>query len=361
MLDLVVVGTVSDMVPLRDENRVLVRYGLPVLAHTSRLGLRALLRRAGLDHTAVTTADIGYRVGPRLNAAGRLDHALVGCRLLMTSDSAEAEELADALEQKNGERQQVTAAVVEAARRRIGPHPAERAILVDDATWPAGVIGLVAGRLAEHYCRPVFVVERMEGESRGSARSIPGFNVIEALTACRDLLTKFGGHAQAAGFSLQPGNIEPLRARLAALAAQTLRDEDLAPSIQLDAEVGGRDFGSQELQTLHEQLEMLEPFGIGNQPPVLMWRNLRVGDCRVVGEHHLRFNFVTPRGTVAAIAFGRADDLGVLARGTLVDAVFSLQYNDWNGYAVIELRIKDLALKGDVGRGLDHAAHASPF
>ncbi len=359
VLDLVVVGTVADMVPLRDENRVLVRYGLPALSHTSRLGLRALLRRAGLEHTAVTTADIGYRVGPRLNAAGRLDHALVGCRLLMTVDSAEAEELADALERKNGERQQVTAAVVEAARQRIGAHPAERALLVDDADWPSGVIGLVAGRLAEQYCRPVFVVERSAGESRGSARSVPGFNVIEALTHCRDLLTKFGGHAQAAGFSLEPENIAPLRARLAALAAEALREEDLVPSIQLDAEVGGRDFGAPELQGLYEQLEMLEPFGIGNQPPVLMWRNLRVADCRVVGEHHLRFNFATPRGPVSAIAFGRADDLGVLARGTSVDAVFSLQYNDWNGYSVVELRIKDVAFKGDVARGIDHAAHAS--
>lgn len=360
VLDLVVIGTVSDMVPLRGENRVLARYGLPALTHTSRPGLRALLQRAGLDHANVSAADIGFRLGPRLNAAGRLDHAMVGCELLLTQDHARADELAGILDQKNGERQQLTNAVLEEARGRIGPHPTERALVVDDPGWPGGVIGLVAGRLAEEYCRPVLIVERSEVESRGSARSIAGFNIIEALERCSDLLTKFGGHAQAAGFSLRSELIPALRARMAALAAEYLREEDLVPTIQLDAEIGGRGFGAAELLALQEQMSALEPFGIGNQPPVLMWRNLRVADCRVVGGKHLRFSLTTPDGSVGAIAFGRADDLGVLPRGSAIDAVFNLQYNDWNGYSVVELRVKDVALKGDVARGIDHAPQASP-
>jgi len=365
VLDLVVVGTVSDMVPLRGENRVLVRYGLPVLSHTTRVGLQALLRRAGLEHANLTTAEIGFRVGPRLNAAGRIDHASAGCRLLMTRDPAEAEELAAALEDKNVERQRLTAEIIADARARIGPHPSERALVIDDDTWSVGVVGLVAGRLAEEYCRPVFVIERdagadgKGGESRGSARSVPGFNVIEALTSCADLLTKFGGHAAAAGFSLRTECIEPFRERIAALAAARLSAEDLVPSIQLDAEVGGRFFGAEELRGLFEQLAALEPFGVGNHPPVLLWRGLRVADCRVVGQDHLRFSFSTPSGTVGAIAFGRAEDVGVLPRGTAVDVVCSLQYNEWNGYAAVELRIKDLAVRGAAGRALEHSTQAS--
>jgi len=373
VLDLVAVGTVSDMVPLRGENRILVRYGLSALTHTQRLGLQALMRRAGLEHAELTTNEVGYRLGPRLNAAGRIDHAMVGCRLLMTTDAAEAEELADALEQKNGERQRLTAVVIEEARRRIDANPMEmeRALVVDDPAWPAGVIGLVAGRLAEEYCRPVLVIERVEGleglpdgpasptqlaapESRGSGRSVPGFNLVEALASCGDLLTKFGGHAQAAGFSLPTAHIPALRARLAALAAASLRAEDLAPTIELDAEVGGRDFGVEDLGLLFDQLETLEPFGMGNRPPTLLWRNLRVGDCRAVGANHLRFSFATPSGTVSGIAFGRADDVGVLPRGSIVDVVCTLQYNEWNGRASIELRIKDVAVRGGAGRSHEH-------
>ncbi len=364
VLDLVVVGTVSDMVPLRGENRVLVRYGLPVLSHTSRVGLQALLRRAGLEHSNLTTAEIGFRVGPRLNAAGRIDHASVGCRLLMTRDVAEAEELAAALEEKNGERQRLTASIIAAARERIGPHPTGHALVVDDDMWPVGVVGLVAGRLAEEYCRPVFVIERdagadgRGGESRGSARSVPGFNVIEALTRCADLLTKFGGHAGAAGFSLRTECIAPFRARMEDFAAARLSEEDLTPSIQLDAEVGGRFFGVEDLRALFEQLAALEPFGVGNQPPVLLWRGLRVSSCRVVGKDHLRFSFSTPDGTVGGIAFGRVGDVGVLPRGTALDVVCSLQHNDWNGYLSVELRIKDIAVRG-AGRAHEHTPRTS--
>ena len=359
LLDLVVVGTVSDMVPLRGENRVLVHYGLPLLSQTARPGLRALFRRARLEHARVTTADIGYRIGPRLNAAGRLDHALVGCHLLMTDDVAEAEALADALERKNTERQLLTASTLEQARELIGPAPVDRALVVDQDDWSAGVLGLVAGRLAEEYCRPVCVVERGVIESRGSARSVPGFNIIEALTACQDLLIKYGGHAQAAGFSLHAADIPALRDRLVGMANARLRAEDLVPTIQLDAEIGGREFGRDALQTLHEQLAALEPFGIGNLPPILLWRNLRVSECRVVGANHLRFTLATPQGMVGAIAFGMAEGVAVLPRGSTVDVVFSLQYNDWNGYSVVELRVKDVALKSDVSRTRERHEQAS--
>ncbi len=349
VLDLVVIGTVADMVPLRGENRILVRHGLKALSQTSRVGLRAMLRQTGLDNSGVSAADISFRLGPRLNAAGRLDHAAVGCELLLTTDQARADELVAALERTNDERQRLTTAIIDEVRLRLGQRPPERILIVDDATWPAGIIGLVAGRLTEEYCRPVLVVERGEVESRGSARSIPGFNVIEALTRCADLLHKFGGHAQAAGFSLRTALLPALHERLAALAAAELDDDNLVPSIRVDAEIT-RHLPANGLTALHEQLCDLEPFGVGNPTPVLLWRNLRVADCRVVGSKHLRFSLATPQGIVGAIAFGRAGDIGVLPRGHFIDVVFNLQYNDWHGYPNVELRVKDVALKGDVAR-----------
>ena len=180
------------------------------------------------------------------------------------------------------------------------------------------------------------------------------------MTACQDLLTKFGGHTQAAGFSLRSENLAGLRTRLAAFAAARLRAEDLVPAIQVDAEVGGYDFGPDELQRLYEQLAALEPCGSGNQPPALLWRNLRVATCRRTSDtKHLRFTLTTPKGTVGAIAFGRADDVGLLPRGTPIDVVFSLQYNEWNGYSVIELRVKDVSLKGDGARSVNLTPQAS--
>jgi single-stranded-DNA-specific exonuclease len=180
------------------------------------------------------------------------------------------------------------------------------------------------------------------------------------LTACQDLLTKFGGHTQAAGFSLRSELLASLRMRLVAFAAERLRAEDLVPAIQVDAEVGGHDFGPDELQRLYDQLAALEPFGSGNQPPVLLWRNLRVADCRRTADaKHLRFTLATPKGPVGAIAFGRAADLGLLPRGTPIDVVFSPQYNEWNGYAAVELRVKDVSLKGDMARSVNLTPQAS--
>lgn len=369
LLDLVTVGTIADLVELNGENRVLVRVGLPLLANTRRVGLRVLMRRAGLEHSVLGSNDVAYKIGPRLNAAGRVDHAMVGCRLLMTTDLGEAEELASQLEAKNAERKRLTGVVIEEARERIGPSPRERAIVIDDPSWPGGVIGLVAGRLASEYSRPVLVIARTapgdetdeanldqdDLECRGSGRTVPGFNLIEALTSCSDLLTKFGGHAQAAGFSIRARNIALLRARMDSLAALTLRG-DLTQTIAIDAEIGGRGFGEDDVALIHEQLEVLEPFGMGNQQPILLWRNARVAECRTMGDarQHLRLSIAVPGGTVSAVAFNQADDAGLLPRGSIVDVVCTLEYNDWNGHTTTELHVKDLAVHGS-------SSHAQGF
>lgn len=383
VLDLVAIGTVSDMVPLRGENRVLVQHGLHFLTRPSRAGLRALLDSAGLEHATISAADIGYMVGPRLNAAGRMDDPNVGCRLLLTTDADEARELAGILELKNRERKRRTAEVLEEARERIAREGqlAGRVLVVDDSAWQSGVIGLVAGRLADEFCRPAFVIERGDVESRGSARSIPlsdrhesgadaRFDLNEVLGQCRDLLIDFGGHEQAAGFSLLTENIPRLRDRLGALAAARLRDDDLDRCIEIDAEIDGRQIGAAHLGQLYDQLAELEPFGMENQAPVLLWRNLRVAESRAVGHDgkHLRLTLATPFGTVGAIAFDFAGEVralqrggggDVLPRGTPIDVVCSLQYNEWNGNSTVELRVKDVAIKGGAGRDSDHAPQAS--
>jgi len=374
LLDLVTVGTIADLVPLTGENRVLVRAGLPLLANTRRVGLRVLLRQAGLEHSSLGSNDVGYKIGPRLNAAGRVDHAMVGCRLLMTTDLGEAEDLAALLEEKNAERKRLTAVVIDEARDRIGPAPRESALLIDDLSWPSGVIGLVAGRLSSEYSRPVLVVTRAaldesdgvgldpdDLECRGSGRTVPGFNLIEALTSCSDLLVKFGGHPQAAGFSVVGRNIPLLRARIDALAAAALHGE-MTQTITIDAEIGGRGFGADEVALIHEQLEVLEPFGMGNQQPVLLWRNARIAECRTMGDarQHLRLSIAVHDGTVSAVAFNQAAAAGPLPRGSIVDVVCTLEYNDWNGRTTTELHVKDLAVHGASGAMQGASSRLSP-
>ncbi len=374
LLDLVTVGTIADLVPLNGENRVLVRAGLPLLANTRRVGLRVLLRQAGLEHSALVSNDVGYKIGPRLNAAGRVDHAMVGCRLLMTTDLGEAEDLAARLEEKNAERKRLTAVVIDEARGRIGPSPRESALVIDDPAWPGGVIGLVAGRLSTEYSRPVLVIARTapddeddeaaldhdDLECRGSGRTVPGFNLIEALTSCSDLLIKFGGHPQAAGFSIRARNIPLLRERIAALATAALHGE-MTQTITIDAEIGGRGFGADDVALIHEQLDVLEPFGMGNQQPVLLWRNARVAECRTMGDtrQHLRLSIAVPDGTVSAVAFNQADGAGPLPRGSVVDIVCTLEYNDWNGRTTTELHVKDLAVHGASGHAQGSSSRLS--
>jgi len=339
LLDLVALGTVTDVVPLLGENRVLAIRGLAVLNQTTRPGLRELIRTSGLRLGEIDSWDISYVLGPRLNAAGRLGDANASYRLLVGS-ADQAAELALALEDANRERQQVTEEMVARARQEVLEQlPRARLLLVAGPEYPHGILGLVAGRLAEEFARPVVVLGLDGEEARGSARSIPEFDLTAALGECRDLLVRFGGHARAAGFTVLRSNLEALRRRLVELAEEALADRDLDPTLPVDAELSLRkaDLG------LYREVQRLAPFGYENPAPLFLTRGLRVLEARAVGQYppgHLRLTVHDGSRRWGAIGFG----YGALASDLpqLVDLVYNLELDTWGGSSALRLRIRGL-------------------
>jgi single-stranded-DNA-specific exonuclease len=344
LLDVVALGTVADMGPLTGENRVLVRAGLEALNATQRPGLQALIGAAGLTPGRITTDDISFALAPRLNAAGRLDDAVLAYQLLLAEDVASAQPLAAALNQANRQRQDLTTSVQDAARRQAGEQGklANRIVLLDGAEYVAGVAGLVAARLAEEFGRPVLVVERGEATSRGSARSVPGFNIFAALDSCRELFVRFGGHSAAAGFTIANELLPELDARLQAYAAGSLEDGQLLPVLEIHAESPLADLSWELLQ----EIDRLEPFGAENPRPVFISRRVRVAGAwpRGADGQHLKLRLDDGRGGPAydAIAFR----LGRLAehfpRHPWIDIAYTLEAHEWNGTRTLRLNIKDL-------------------
>ena len=329
-LDLVALGTVADLAPLLGENRALVRRGLAQLSRPERPGLQEMMLRAGLQR--VDAGTIAFALGPRLNAAGRMDSAMSSYHLLTTEDYSEARRLADELESVNRERQRVTVELHGVARRQVQERGTdERLLLVCGDEFAPGIVGLVAGRLAEEYYRPAVVVHRGEVTSRGSARSIPEFSIVSALDECRDLLVRYGGHAQAAGFTVANENLAELHRRLLAIAERELAGLTLVPTLQVDVEVP---LSGSSWQTL-QWLERLAPFGSGNPAPVLMSRQVRVWDKpRVVGRDHLRLRLAGPEGGAVLDAIGfrlghLADEIGT---HPYWDIAYCLESNQWGDY-----------------------------
>jgi len=338
LLDLVALGTVVDMVPLLGENRVLVKHGLAELNSSQRVGLQALIARSGQRMGNIDTEAVSYILGPRLNAAGRLREAQMAIALLMSEDLAEAEALADELEVTNAERQKVTQQVWAEARETILQNPDNYLHVISGKGWPAGVIGLVAGKLADEFYRPVLILEEGEIECRGSARSIKEFNIISALEQCEDILLRYGGHAQAAGLTISSEHLETLDERLTTLASQVLSDCELVPSIDIDCEVKLEDIS----WALFNELGKLAPFGHGNQEPLLMTRQAKIADARLVGENHLKVKIRFNAQIIDGIGFNLGDCLDDLMRFPFVDLVYSLQSHRSFGYEALEMNIRDM-------------------
>ncbi|MFO7170217.1 MAG: single-stranded-DNA-specific exonuclease RecJ [Chloroflexota bacterium] len=343
LLDLVALGTVADMGPLIEENRVLVKHGLDALNETKRPGLRALIIVAGLQLGRITATDIGYGLAPRLNAAGRLDTAVLAYELLLADDEDAAMTIAAELNQINRRRQELTKEVQQAAREhaeQLGKLD-NRIVMLDGPDYPAGVVGLVAARLVEELSRPVVLVERGERTSRGSARSVSGFSIVDALATCSDILVRYGGHAAAAGFTVENERLEELEARLLAYADEHLEDEMLSSTLEIDAEVPLNDL-SWELQ---RELAELEPFGPANQQPVLMSRNVRVIGAWAKGTEgqHLKLRLDDGQGgpPFDAIAFRLGHLAEYLQRPRAIDVAYTLDRNDWNGSSSLQLNVKD--------------------
>ncbi|MCZ7567607.1 MAG: single-stranded-DNA-specific exonuclease RecJ [Ardenticatenaceae bacterium] len=342
LLDLVALGTVADLAPLLGENRLLVSKGLPYLNQPARPGLRHLMTTARVKPGSVNAETIGFLLGPRLNAAGRLDHAKLAYKLLWTRNELEAAELARQLEALNRRRQALTHSALEEARARL-TDPNAPLLMVRDGRFPEGIIGLVAGRLTEEFYRPAVVVHQgpPDGESRGSARSIPELHIIQALDRCADLLVKYGGHTAAAGFTVATTDLPALEARLTDLAAASLAGRDLRPTLVADAEI--------KLEHIQERhiaaIETLAPFGEGNPEPLFAARYLETRRARRVGEggKHLQLQILDRRRRLwQAIAFRQGERLAQGPLPELIDALFHLRCEQWNGTQRLTLVVQDL-------------------
>jgi single-stranded-DNA-specific exonuclease len=339
MLDLVTVGTVADMVPLLGENRYLVKRGLPALGRTSRLGLLEMARAAGLQLGRLEAEDITWSLAPRLNAPGRLDHAFSSYRLLVTESPDEARRLADEVEKKNTQRQRLTGEFLARTKAQIPADAGLPVLMVGGDDYPPGIVGIIAGKLADEFYRPVFIFEMDADVIRGSARSIPEFDVVQALCECQDLLLRFGGHPSAAGFALPSGNLDRLRDSLLDIAARELSSVDLRPSLAIEADIPLRCMQG----STYPLVLKLAPFGRGNPVPVFLSRKARVVDCQKVGAgaRHLRLKLRDEEAAWKAIGF----DLGHLAREVTpeIDVVYNLVVDQWNGEETLALNILDFA------------------
>jgi single-stranded-DNA-specific exonuclease len=331
-LDLVALATVADVVPLVGENRSLVRRGLAEMRRTKRVGLRALLDASKCDPSRLDEGDLGFRLAPRINAAGRLYRADAGVELLLTEDEERAKQIAEELGRANSERratEREVDAAAEAARRELPDELKEaNGLVLAGEGWHPGVVGIVASRLVERHHRPVVVVSLDgEGGGRGSGRSIPGFDLHAALEACSEHLESFGGHKAAAGLSLRAENLDAFRAAFAAHAGEVLSEADLKRTERIDAMVGGVGLGLD----LAEELGQLAPFGMGNPGVRLMVPSARVTDVRTMGEEgkHARFSLHSGSHRALGVAFGRSS-LGVDDEDML-DAAVRLEVNHWNG------------------------------
>jgi single-stranded-DNA-specific exonuclease len=339
LMDLAALGTVADMAPLSGENRYLVKEGLKLMNTTPRLGIREIITQAGLTPGSLNAESISWAIAPRLNAAGRLAHAMTSYKLLMTESPQEARDLAIWLEEKNTERQRLTTRVLEIAREQVLAQGITPLLVAADKDYPLGIAGLIAGRLAEEFYRPAIVIHTGETLSSGSGRSIPEFNIIQALTQCRQLLSHFGGHSQAAGFTLPTEKLPQLREKLSRLAAKQLADADLRPQLDIDAEVSLPDLSGDTFQTIQK----LAPFGRGNPSPTFLSRCAEVINCRTMGNgaEHLKLK-LRQGGTIwDGVGFRLGGYRGEIS--PYLNIVYNLEIDRWGGNERLRLNLVDFA------------------
>jgi single-stranded-DNA-specific exonuclease len=347
-ISLVAMATIADIMPMHGENRILVRHGLAGLLSTSNPGLRALMSVSGLlGKRELNTGSIGFSLAPRINAAGRLERAMQAVEMLTTEDEELAGKLAEGLELVNLQRQEVERRMVDEAHEMItaqGGLKTRGAIVLGREGWHPGVIGIVASRLVDTYHRPAIVVALGDVHGQGSARSIAGFNLHEAISACSGLLTGFGGHAMAAGLKVPREHFAAFAEAFDLHCRGVLSPEQLQKSVLIDAEVM---LGDLTLKVL-ESIEALEPHGIGNPKPLLVANSVKVvGEAKVVGpkQNHLQVRFCQGNTTHKAIAWNMADRGKVLTPGRLCSIVFTPSINEWQSRREVQLELKDFVLE----------------
>ncbi len=339
-LDLCAIGTIADQIPLLGPNRSLVKFGLMELNRTKRPGINSLFEEASIIKGAIGTYEVGFMIAPRINAMGRLRHAIDSLRLLCTKNTTKAKDLSFEVGKANKERQKILSEIVIATRSETEKIENKKIIIVASETYHEGVIGLAAGRLVEEFYRPAIVFSKGEKYSKASARSVAGFNIIEAIRKVENLLVAAGGHPMAAGFTIESVNIAKFEKKLLEDSNVLLTDEVLQRKLKIDLEI---DFDQINLELL-EKLQDFEPTGLGNRSPIFASMNVEVVEARTVGKEakHLKLKLRKDNFVFSAIAFGFgkiSNDLGMDAK---IDIAYTPQINLWNGSKNIELMIKDI-------------------
>ncbi len=341
MLDLVALATIADVAPLTGENRILVRYGLRMLTQTENVGLRAMIRAAGLDTKQITAGRVGFILAPRLNAAGRIGDALTGVELLLTDDQHRANEIARKLEELNEKRQELDRAALEQAREMVAQLDLDKTfgIVLAHEGWHPGVIGIVASRLVEEFGRPTILIA-LEGDTgKGSGRSISRLHLRDALEDCSEYLVRFGGHKMAAGVTISRDQVAGFARRFNEVAASKLTREDLVPDVFIDLEVA-IDCANDDLERM---LRHFEPFGMGNPTPVLVARDVKLAaPPKLVGRDGLKLKLSTGKGELDAIGWGMAHRFGEFDPAIRVDIAFRLERDEYRGESRLQARIADI-------------------
>lgn len=345
LLQIAALGTVADIVPLIGENRILVRHGIEALRRAPVPGTVALMKASGVDPRKVGTGHIGFMLAPRINAAGRIDAPQKGVELLITENSEEAEVLAEELSALNEERQRIERGIFDEAVGQVEAlpeHQSGRVLVVAGEGWHPGVIGIVASRIVERYYRPCILLNAEGDTAKGSARSIEGFNLFEALSTAKELLQKYGGHEMAAGMTLPRDNINALRAALNSCADEMLTEEDMIPRVQTECALTAR-----QLQfSLLDDLDALEPFGQGNPKPIFLYRGLTIDQRRLLGKNQEHVKLITHDGNRIFEAIGfRWPNPARLKPGQRVDLAFVLERNTFNGVESLQLQLKDARIR----------------
>ncbi len=347
LLDLASLGTVADIGPVQDENRIIIKYGLEALKNTRWPGLQLLKEHAGIKpDQKIDTHTIGFRIGPRINAAGRIDHPYYALQLLLnTEDDAKGKKLADHLEKLNKTRQQmVIKALEEAENQYLSQKSPAKIFIAWSADWHVGILGLIAGRIAEKYYVPCIILQDFGGYLVASARSPENFNVVEALTLHHQYLEHFGGHAQAAGLNIKKENLAKFVEAMTEYASQKLAQLVDKPAISIDSELEEKDIN----EDLMKFLEQMEPFGPANAQPLFLIKNVRHKFAKRVGkdQNHLSFQAYlnnNEKNKMAVIAYGFGEHKNILEQHAELDIVCNLERNEWNGRSQLQLRVVDFA------------------
>lgn len=348
-LDLVAIGTIADCVDLLFENRMLVKYGLVVLSKTRKVGLQELFQvgRMSISEDNVPgTRQVAYQIAPRINAAGRMDHASVSYNLIVEKDRVKARYLALDLESKNQERQKVTAEIVrEVEVLANNSFRDKNFIFAESEHWPVGILGLIAGKISDEFGKPTAIFQRQGEIFIGSFRSVEEVDIIEILTECSDLLTKFGGHSQAAGVTIAKDQLENFYEKMSLAIDKKMSGKKIEPSVDIDLEISSKDINWEFMA----EIKKMEPFGNGNPEPVFLMRNMKISDLKICGNgtKHLKMSLRSSDGNPKifdSIGFGMGEKLSDFEADKSIDIVFNLCEDEWNGSKKMQLKLLDFKL-----------------